>query len=86
MTTTRIDPCDVVAETYYLRVSIKSLRCAGAACHAIDQVCSGANKNAFCVVRPPGHHAGSRGVVEGGEEKHGSAGFCLLNRSVKRNN
>lgn len=64
-------------------VSAKSFEAAmyaaGAICHAIDQVCSGANRNAFCVTRPPGHHAGFRGVVEGGDEAHGSAGFCLIN-------
>jgi acetoin utilization deacetylase AcuC-like enzyme len=64
-------------------VSAKSfeaaMRAAGAICHAIDQVCSGAHRNAFCVTRPPGHHAGYRGSVEGGDEAHGSAGFCLIN-------
>lgn len=35
-------------------------------------------RNAFCAVRPPGHHAGPRGIVkeEGCSE---SRGFCLLN-------
>ena len=56
-----------------------AMRAAGAVCLAVDSVCRGENRNAFCVVRPPGHHAGFRGVVEGGEEKHGSAGFCLIN-------
>ena len=59
-----------------------AMRAAGAVCHAIDRVCSGEYRNAFCAVRPPGHHAGFRGVVETTENadgKHGSAGFCLLN-------
>lgn len=35
----------------------------------------GKNRNAFCVVRPPGHHAGINGLLEGGE----SCGFCIFN-------
>jgi acetoin utilization deacetylase AcuC-like enzyme len=46
-----------------------ALRGSGAACFAIDQVFAGKSRNAFCVVRPPGHHA------EGGR----AMGFCLLN-------
>lgn len=35
----------------------------------------GRNRNAFCVVRPPGHHAGVQGLLAGGE----SCGFCIFN-------
>lgn len=35
-------------------------------------------KNIFCVVRPPGHHAGSCGAVSN-EPDSGSYGFCLIN-------
>lgn len=35
----------------------------------------GRNRNAFCVVRPPGHHAGVNGLLDGGE----SCGFCIFN-------
>jgi hypothetical protein len=35
--------------------------------------------NAFCAVRPPGHHAGPRGVVSSKKDRTGSHGFCLLN-------
>lgn len=46
-----------------------ALRAAGAAIAAIDDVLSGKITNAFCAVRPPGHHAG----------RAHAAGFCLFN-------
>jgi len=46
-----------------------ALRASGAMCFAIDQVLDGLAPNAFCVVRPPGHHA----------EIEKAMGFCLLN-------
>jgi acetoin utilization deacetylase AcuC-like enzyme len=46
-----------------------AVRAAGAALNAVDAVVEGRAQNAFCVVRPPGHHANaSRGM-----------GFCVLN-------
>lgn len=45
------------------------------AAFAINSVLVGRNRNAFCVVRPPGHHAGINGLLEGGE----SCGFCIFN-------
>jgi acetoin utilization deacetylase AcuC-like enzyme len=40
-----------------------------------SSVLVGRNRNAFCVVRPPGHHAGINGLLSDAE----SCGFCLFN-------
>ena len=50
-------------------------RAAGAVAHAVDRVLLGRNRNAFCVVRPPGHHAGYNGLLDGAK----SCGFCIFN-------
>ena len=46
-----------------------ALRAAGAACAAVDAVIAGDADNAFCAVRPPGHHA----------EHDRAMGFCIFN-------
>jgi acetoin utilization deacetylase AcuC-like enzyme len=46
-----------------------ALRAAGAAVAAVDAVLKGEAANAFCSVRPPGHHA----------EPDQAMGFCLFN-------
>jgi acetoin utilization deacetylase AcuC-like enzyme len=46
-----------------------ALRAAGALVAAVDAVMAGEVDNAFCAVRPPGHHA----------EAEQSMGFCLFN-------
>jgi acetoin utilization deacetylase AcuC-like enzyme len=46
-----------------------ALRSAGAAVMAVDMVMTGQVENAFCNVRPPGHHA----------EKGQAMGFCFFN-------
>jgi acetoin utilization deacetylase AcuC-like enzyme len=49
-----------------------ALRGAGAAVHAVDEVMTGKAANAFCAVRPPGHHA----------ETVRPMGFCLFNNAA----
>ncbi len=46
-----------------------ALRAAGAVCAAVDAVMAGEADNAFCAVRPPGHHA----------EPSRAMGFCIFN-------
>jgi acetoin utilization deacetylase AcuC-like enzyme len=46
-----------------------ALRAVGGICAAVDRVVAGTAKNAFCAVRPPGHHA----------ESSAAMGFCLFN-------
>jgi acetoin utilization deacetylase AcuC-like enzyme len=47
-------------------------RAAGAVVRAVDAVVTGDVRNAFCAVRPPGHHAESTRAM----------GFCLVNNVV----
>ncbi len=56
-----------------------ALRAAGSVCDAVDRIMAGDFRNAFCAVRPPGHHAGPRGIVRCANDTEGSHGFCLLN-------
>lgn len=49
-----------------------ALRAVGGACQAVDEVFEKKVKNAFCIVRPPGHHA----------ESKRSMGFCLFNNAA----
>lgn len=69
------------ADTAVSRWSFEAaLRAAGSVCEAIDKVVAGDCRNAFCAVRPPGHHAGPRGIVRcANDPDGGSHGFCLLN-------
>ncbi len=46
-----------------------ALRAAGGTCAAVDAVLGGEITNAFCALRPPGHHA----------EPERGMGFCLFN-------
>ena len=68
------------ADTSVSRWSFEAaMRAAGSVCEAVDRVMSGDVRNAFCAVRPPGHHAGPRGIVTCANDPDGSHGFCLLN-------
>ena len=69
------------ADTTMSRWSFEAaLRAAGSVCEAVDKVVSGDFRNAFCAVRPPGHHAGPRGIVRYANDPDcGSHGFCFLN-------
>jgi len=49
-----------------------ALRASGASLYAVDQVMTGKASNAFCAVRPPGHHA----------EPSRAMGFCLFNSAA----
>ena len=61
----RVDPDTVISADS----GEASLRAAGAMVAAVEAVMAGEAANAFCAVRPPGHHA----------ESQRSMGFCLFN-------
>jgi len=52
---------------------------ASAVCTGVDRVLAGACANCFCVVRPPGHHAGEHGLELKALQKECGQGFCVLN-------
>lgn len=61
----RLDPDTVICPD-----SLKAARrAAGSVISAVDQVMGGEVQNAFCSVRPPGHHA----------ERDRALGFCIFN-------
>lgn len=61
----RIDP-DTQINPYSITAA---LHAAGAAINAVDTVMAANNQQAFCAVRPPGHHA----------TRNQAMGFCLFN-------
>ena len=60
-----LDP-DTAMNSFSLEAA---LHAAGAAVKAVDLVMTGEAENAFCNIRPPGHHAG----------RSRAAGFCIFN-------
>jgi acetoin utilization deacetylase AcuC-like enzyme len=59
-------------DTYVCRDSLNAAYyTAGAACVGIDAVLGGQAKNAFCLTRPPGHHATASRAM----------GFCIFNNA-----
>ncbi len=60
-----LDPDTVISEGSWNA----ALHAAGAVVAAVDAVATGQCRNAFCAVRPPGHHA----------EPKNAMGFCLFN-------
>ncbi len=65
---TQVDP-----DTWMSPHSMEAaLRAAGAAVRAVDAVANMEADNAFCAIRPPGHHA----------ESHRAMGFCLFNNAA----
>lgn len=57
---------DTAMNPYSLKAA---LHAAGAAVKAVDMLMAGQAENAFCNIRPPGHHAG----------RESAAGFCIFN-------
>ena len=60
-----LDPDTSVSQGSFLAAH----RAVSAALQACDEVAAGRLNNAFCAIRPPGHHA----------ETHKAMGFCLFN-------
>ncbi|MEN6459581.1 MAG: histone deacetylase [Thermoguttaceae bacterium] len=60
-------------DTFLCHDSLKAARyAAGAACVGVETVLAGKARNAFCLTRPPGHHAtADRGM-----------GFCIFNNAA----
>ncbi|HZW73434.1 MAG TPA: histone deacetylase family protein, partial [Caldimonas sp.] len=64
------DPCAIDPDTVAAPGTLKAaMRAAGAAVAATDAVLDGKVENAFCAVRPPGHHA----------TRDQAMGFCFFN-------
>lgn len=71
-----IKPAEHGSDTAFSAGTLNAARrAAGAVAYAVDRVMLGRNRNVFCVVRPPGHHAGYRGLLDGAN----SCGFCIFN-------
>lgn len=63
------EPAALDADTWVTQLSMEAaLRAVGAGVEAVDAVLAGDDATAFCLVRPPGHHA----------EPTRAMGFCLF--------
>lgn len=67
-----------LSDTSYSEGTLTAARRAcGASLHAVRNVLDGHCRNAFCLVRPPGHHVGFNGPIV--DCCNGSCGFSILN-------
>jgi acetoin utilization deacetylase AcuC-like enzyme len=67
------EPANIAPDTIVARSSTSAfMRAAGAICAAVDAVIAGEARNAFCAVRPPGHHAAPGNTM----------GFCVFNNAA----
>lgn len=74
-----LDQSDDYHDTFVSALSLEAAEVAVSACAgAIDAVVGGRARNAFCAVRPPGHHCGSQGPGMSAVTQ----GFCLMNNVV----
>jgi len=64
---------EFVSDTIMMPATLEAaLRAAGSAVAAVDGILAGESDNAFCAIRPPGHHAGPKSTM----------GFCFFNNSA----
>jgi acetoin utilization deacetylase AcuC-like enzyme len=58
-----------------------ALLSSGAVIEAVEKIMSGKFRNAFCAIRPPGHHAGVFGKTFKNNEcdQEQTNGFCYIN-------
>ena len=73
----RTKSCSLSDTSYSMGTLKAARRACGAACFAVESVLSGNYRNAFCIVRPPGHHVGFNGPLV--SSCSGSCGFSILN-------
>ncbi|KAK8795445.1 hypothetical protein WA588_004286, partial [Blastocystis sp. NMH] len=67
---------EAICDTSFSKGSLQAaLRAAGGAIHAVDKIVSNEFRNAFACIRPPGHHAGTDGLLTTAS----SCGFCVFN-------
>lgn len=77
---TAFDGSDTLVSEFSWEIALTAAGCVIEAC---DKIMEGQYRNAFCAVRPPGHHAGMFGktyhVNNENNKKACSNGFCLIN-------